>query len=246
MAGTMTREARRLVSSARFTLRERGARFLIEDVVDLGAAYATYPFVAHKRGERTFVVGDRTYHYATDHYNRAWRNERAVELALGRAFLADVSGRRLLEVGNVLAHYGGGQHDVLDKYEESPGVINEDIVDFAPAEPYEAILSISTLEHVGWDERPREPDKTLRAYRALRAALAPGGTMLLTCPIGQNSYLDDYIQEGAIDFPERHYLKRITSDNQWREVDLSEVKGAEYHSPYRNANALFVGIVPPG
>jgi hypothetical protein len=70
--------------------------------------------------------------------------------------------------------------------------------------------------------------------------------MLLTCPIGQNSYLDDYIQEGAIDFPERHYLKRITSDNQWREVDLSEVKGAEYHSPYRNANALFVGIVPPG
>ena len=246
MASTMTREARRLVGSARFTLHERGAKFLLEDVVDLGASYVSYPFVAHKRGERTFVVGDRTYRYATDHYNRAWRNERAVELALGRAFLTDTHGRRVLEVGNVLAHYGGSDHDVLDKYEDSPGVINEDIVDFEPAVPYEAILSISTLEHVGWDEHPRESDKTLRAYRKLRAALAPGGTMLLTCPIGQNSYLDEYIQQGAIDFPERHYLKRISSDNQWAEVSLSDVAGAQYHSPYRNANALFVGIVPPG
>jgi hypothetical protein len=240
----VTREARRLVASARFTLRERGAKFLLEDTVDLGVAYVSYPFLARKRGERTFSVGDRVYRYAADHYNRAWRNERAVELALGRSFVAENENRRLLEVGNVLSHYGDSSHEVLDKYEKSPGVLNEDIVDFSPAEPYDAILSISTLEHVGWDERPREPDKTLRAYRALRAALARNGTMLLTCPVGQNSYLDEYIQEGAIDFPERHYLKRISSDNRWREVELTDVKGSRYHSPYRNANAVFIGIVP--
>ena len=74
--------------------------------------------------------------------------------------------------------------------------------------------------------------------------VAPGGTMLLTCPIGQNTYLDQYIQDGVIDFPERHYLRRVSRDNEWREVELSEVKGTKYHSPYRNANALFVGIVP--
>jgi hypothetical protein len=219
---------------------------LVRDAFDLGAAYATYPFLARKRGRRMFTVGDRTYSYATDHYNRAWRNERTVELALGRRFLAENSGQRLLEVGNVFAHYGGGAHEVLDKYEDAPGVLNEDIVDFAPDKPYDAILSISTLEHVGWDEHPRESDKTLRAYRALRAALAPGGTMLLTCPVGQNAYLDQYIQDEAIDFPERHYLKRITRDNQWREVDLQAVKGAQYHHPFRNANALFVGVVPGG
>ncbi|MEY2452987.1 MAG: hypothetical protein QOD92_2561 [Acidimicrobiaceae bacterium] len=244
MANTVRREARRLVGSAKFMVQERGFRFFIGDAVDLASAYVTYPFAARKRGQRTFSVGERTYHYATDHYNRGWRNERAVELALGRGFLADNQGRRLLEVGNVLAHYGVAGHDVLDKYEDAPNVINDDIVDFTPEVPYEAILSISTLEHVGWDEKPREPDKTLRAYHAMRAMLAPGGTMLLTCPIGQNSYLDEYIQQEALEFPERHYLLRVTRDNVWREVELSAVRGAVYHHPYRNANALFVGIVP--
>ena len=161
MDNTIAREARRLVGSAKFTLKERGLGFLIGDVFDLASAYATYPFLASKRGQRTFAVGNRTYQYATDHYNRAWRNERAVELALGRGFLDEHNGQRLLEVGNVLAHYGASGHDVLDKYEDAPNVINDDIVDFSPDPPYDAILSISTLEHVGWDERPREPDKTL-------------------------------------------------------------------------------------
>lgn len=244
MDNTVTREARRLVASARFTLQERGLRFLIGDALDLATAYVSYPLTARKRGQRTFSVGARTYHYATDHYNRAWRNERAVELALGRSFLESNKGRRLLEVGNVLAHYGAVSHDVLDKYEDAPNVINADIVEFTPTEPYDAILSISTLEHVGWDERPREPDKTLRAYSALRSMLAPGGVMLLTCPIGQNSYLDEYIQQERLAFPERHYLLRVSRDNEWRQVDLHAVRGAEYHRPYRNANALFVGIVP--
>lgn len=244
MDNSAAREARRLVGSAKFTLKERGLGFLIGDVFDLASAYVTYPFLARKRGQRTFTVGDRSYHYATDHYNRAWRNERAVELALGRGFIDEHDGQRLLEVGNVLHHYGASEHDVLDKYEDAPNVINDDIVDFAPDTPYKAVLSISTLEHVGWDERPREPDKTLRAYHALRAMLAPDGAMLLTCPIGQNSYLDDYIQHEALDFPERHYLQRVSRGNEWREVDLSAVRGAKYHRPYRNANALFVGIVP--
>ena len=239
----VAREGKRLVASARFTLKERGFKFLVGDAADLAAAYVTYPFVGRKRGERTFTVGERTYHYASDHYNRAWRNERAVELALARGFLDDNRGRRLLEVGNVMAHYGAAGHDVLDKYEVSPGVLNDDIVDFAPDPRYEAILSISTLEHVGWDERPRDAGKTLRAYAAMRAALTPDGTMLLTCPIGQNPHLDGYIQEERLDFPERHYLRRVSRDNRWEEVGLREVAGSQYHHPYRNANALFIGIV---
>jgi hypothetical protein len=239
------REARRLVASAKFAYQDRGPRFLAGDAADFAASYLTYPFLIGKRRGRTFDVGATAIAYATDHYNRAWRNERAVELALGRRFLDLHHGKRVLEVGNVMAHYGSYAHDVLDKYEDSPGVMNEDIVDFAPERPYDAILSISTLEHVGWDERPREPDKTLRAYRQLRKALADDGAMLLTCPIGQNAYLDDYIAEDALDFPERHYLKRISADNVWREVSLGEVKGSQYHEPYRNANALFIGVVPP-
>jgi hypothetical protein len=38
---------------------------------------------------------------------------------------------------------------VLDKYEQAPGVINEDVVSFSPPQKYDLIVSVSTLEHVG-------------------------------------------------------------------------------------------------
>jgi hypothetical protein len=237
------REARRLAGSARWVWRERGPRYFAGDVADMAVAYATYPVRRRQFANEAFELGGRRLLYARHHYNRAWRNERSVELALAFEFLAHARGR-VLEVGNVLAHYGCSGHDVLDKYEESPGVVNADIVDFVPDKPYDAILSISTLEHVGWDERPREPDKPLRAYRNLRAMLAPEGTMLVTCPLGQNPHLDAMIQAGELDFPVRHYLLRTNAHNDWQEAGLAEVAGARYGSPYRNANALFVGIVP--
>jgi hypothetical protein len=243
MPSAPVRELRRLRQSVSFHLSERGVGGVVAEAADVAKSYATYPFLKARWEREPLHFQGRQIPYFRHHYNRAWRNERSVELALAREFMAQTSGRTL-EVGNVLSHYGPVDHDILDKYEESPGVMNDDIVDFAPAVPYERIISISTLEHVGWDEHPREADKTLRAYQALRRALAPGGTMLLTCPVGQNAYLDEYLQEEALDFPVRVFLRRISSDNRWVEVGKDEVRGAVYGSPYRNANALFVGVVP--
>ena len=48
------------------------------------------------------------------------------------------------------------EHDIVDKYEKKKGIINQDIVDYKPDKKYDLIISISTLEHVGWDETPRE------------------------------------------------------------------------------------------
>ena len=239
----VVREARRLWGSAQFQLQERGAAGLAGDALDLAVSYLTWPAAKRRQAGETFEIGGRRIEYFRHHYNRAWRNERSVELALAFDFLARHPAGRLLEVGNVLSHYGRTGHQILDKYEMSPGVLNIDVVDLAPEDPYDAIVSISTLEHVGWDERPRDRDKTIRAYQAIRAAAAPEAPVLLTCPIGQNAYLDEHIAEGRIDFPEIHYLKRISKSNQWVEVDLDDVRGARYGSPYRNANALFVGSV---
>jgi hypothetical protein len=244
MDNAPTRELRRLAGSARFHLRERGARGILEEAADLGAAYLTYPLVKGPRSARSFTVGDRSLPYFVHHYNRAWRNERTVELALALDFLDHTKPGRTLELGNVVSHYRDTSHDILDKYEHSPGVLNEDIVDFHPSDPYDRVLSISTLEHVGWDERPREADKCLRAYRNIRTLVAPGGSILLTCPIGQNPHLDAYIQAGDIDFPVQRFLRRVSKDNRWEECDRTDVAGARYHHPFRNANALFVGVVP--
>jgi len=236
------REAKRLVESAQWMYREHGPRYLVRETGDFIASYALYPFSARKFEGRTFEFRGRRIKYVRHHYNRAWRNERCVELGLAEDFVSRHSGRTL-ELGNVLAHYRPVAHDVLDKYENSPDVINEDIVDFEPEAPYDVLLSISTLEHVGWDERPREPDKVLRAYTRMRALITPNGSMLVTAPLGQNPHLDEYVHEGRLDFPTIGFLKRVSKDNEWREVDESEVRGAKWGSPFHGTNALFVGMV---
>src|ERR687896_193842 len=80
-----------------------------------GARVAAAAIVA--RRPDGFELGGRRYRYFAHPYNATWRNERAVELSLAVALLEELSEARVLEVGNVLAHYGYGGHDVVDKYE---------------------------------------------------------------------------------------------------------------------------------
>ena len=70
-------------------------------------------------------------------------------------------------------------------------MINEDIIDFDPGRRYALIVSVSTLEHVGWDEdEPRDPEKVLRAIERLRELLTPSGELLFTVPHGWQTDLD--------------------------------------------------------
>lgn len=97
-------------------------------------------------------------------------------------------GRKILEVGNVLSHYFPVNHDIVDKYEKADGVINQDVIDFYPSKRYDLIISISTLEHVGWDENLRDhkilrdPMKVLHAIENLKRLLAPEGKWLSPYP----------------------------------------------------------------
>src|SRR2546430_9278756 len=79
--------------------------------------------------------------------------------------------------------------------------------------PYDLIVSVSTLEHVGYDEDPREPDKAARAVRNLLGLLAPGGTMLATIPIGHNRDLDDALmgrsEEHTSLQPQSNHVRRL-------------------------------------
>ena len=72
------------------------------------------------------------------------------------------------EIGNVLAHYVETDHLRVDKYEQAEGVQNLEVLDFDPG-PLDWIIAISTLEHVGWDEEPRDPGKAVRALGASAA-----------------------------------------------------------------------------
>lgn len=148
--------------------------------------------------DRYFVFGGKKYKYFYHPYNQTWDNERRFEIPIIWDAVRQNQGKRILEVGNVLSHYFKVNHDVLDKYEKGKGVINEDAVNFAPKEKYDLIVSISTLEHVGWDETPKEPEKAVRALENLRKCLNPGGKIILTIPRGENPYLDQLLDNNQL------------------------------------------------
>jgi hypothetical protein len=191
----------------------------------------------------TFVAGGRRYRYVWHPHMATWRSERAVELPVAwrRARMADPSST--LEIGNVLSHYFPAAHTVVDKYERAPGVINEDVVSFSPNRRYDLIVSVSTLEHVGWDEKPKDPAKVFRAIDHLRGLLTDAGELMFTVPKDWHPELDRYMSEGRIPFAERLCLKRISADGRWAEVDCRELEEVRYDSPFPYANGVTVGVV---
>jgi len=192
------------------------------------------------RGRRTFIFDGRTYRYVFAPYNWAFENERSAEVAMAAQAVRDRPGARTLELGNVLAHYGVAGHDVVDKYEHAPGVRNEDVLDLAPEPAYDLIVSVSTIEHVGWDEEPQDRDKALRACGHLLRLLRPGGELWLSFPIGHNPGLDEALRAGTLPFARIGFLRRVSADNRWVEATADEVAGARYGAPYRWANAIAV------
>jgi hypothetical protein len=192
----------------------------------------------------TFDFGGEKYRYFWPLNRTARRSERAVELPIAwdRVRRTDPAGT--LEIGNVLSNFFPVRHLVVDKYERVPGVINEDVVDFSPPGKYDLIVSISTLEHVGWDPpEPRDPLKLLRAVDNLRSHLTDDGELFVTLPRGWNAELDRFMSEGRIPFAERRCLKRISADNRWEEADCLDLEGVAYGKPFEYANGITVGSI---
>lgn len=193
---------------------------------------------------RHFVFRGKQYEYFYHPYNFTWASERIVEVPIGVAAVQRASGQRILEVGNVLGHYIHRSHDVLDKYERAPGVTNCDVIGFRGRAPYDLIVSISTLEHVGWDvPEEKDPQKVVGAVKRLASLLAPGGTLLVTVPLGYNNDLDRLIDQRKLPFTRQFFLKRTSEANEWREAVYDEVRGAVYNSPFFAANAILIGLI---
>lgn len=171
----------------------------------------------------SFQLQNQRYRYFLHLYNLTWRSERAVEIPIVRKLMEGYDEGDILEVGNVLSHYFRVQHDIVDKYEKNHGVLNQDAATFSPKHLYKLIVCISTLEHVGWDEYPRDPSKTVAAFENLLDCLSADGKMIVTVPVGQNPELDRLIAYGVIQFDQRYYMKRTSKLNSWVEADLDEV-----------------------
>ena len=189
-----------------------------------------------------FVFQGETYGYFVHPHNTTWMNERAVEIPIVRRWIVKYANEDVLEVGNVLSHYFRLNHTVVDKYESGEKVVRVDVVDYSPDTRYRLIVSVSTLEHVGWDESPRDPGKHRRAIASLRALLANDGICLATLPLGYNPEVDADLENRRLGFDEYHFLKRVGPE-QWQEANYREVRGSNYNSPFPAANAVIVGVI---
>ncbi len=176
-------------------------------------------------------------------YRSTWANERIVEIPVFRDIISKSSGKRVLEIGNVMSHYDSATHDIIDKYENDPSIIREDILEFKPESKYDIIISISTFEHVGWDEEPRVPSKIFPVMDSVRGLLSEGGKLIFSIPIAYNPELDKFIFNRDIKIQNAYYMKRVSSSNHWIECSEEDAKKAKYGHPFFCANVLLIGEI---
>lgn len=205
-------------------------------------------------------------------YNQSSHNnlgERAVEVPIAFDFLASLTNTAsLCEIGNVLANYEA-LHDpeqryharqIVDKYERGERIDNIDVMDLPAQAKYNAIISISTVEHVEQEHSSehlflkRDLEAPLKAIAKIYDLLAPGGCALLTVPFGKlldgrwyiqfsQDYLELLITSYGIppEALEVTCLRRLIAPEQcWAEASPEELRHSEYYAPLPYANAIAI------
>ncbi|MEG4571644.1 hypothetical protein QUA56_02775 [Microcoleus sp. N3A4] len=226
---------------------------------------------------RTFTFKGKELYYNRIKFNNP--TERAVEISIAFDFIANLENpQKILEIGNVLSHYenslseniGIRSRRIVDKFEVDLGVENQDLMSLPSAEKYDAIVSISSVEHVGQADDPsggygeqiesRDLEGPLKAIAKIYDLLALDGKALITVPFGRltdgewyiqfsKEYLEVLWKKYGIpkDAISANYLKLIdreTADDKhymlWREVDVRELSNSEYGWPLSQANAIAI------
>lgn len=198
----------------------------------------SFIFCRKIKGQRSFLVHGKAYRYYDS--KLTWYNERSVEIPFILEEVKMNEHKNILEIGNVLSHHIYFKHDIIDKYEIAYGVTNSDVADFKSDKKYELIVSISTLEHVGWDEKIRDDLKVIRALENLKNH---GKRIVVTLPLGYNPSLDTLLRKGTITFSERRCLIRVSRGNSWKEVSWDDIQDVKYGEPLPFANGLLIGII---
>lgn len=216
-----------------------------------------------------FLWDQRPLLYNTHPYNN-W-SERAVEVPLAVDFLKrHAVGKRVLEVGNVISYYGPvwqqspgiGSYQIIDKFEKQPGVINKDLMEVT--DPYDIIVSISTVEHIGQqaygEAAQGDLEAPLKAIGKIYDLLNPGGRAFITVPFGKLTCLgwliqfgSDYLAELKLKYGvpaeaiQTWFFRKIDTEilekaprQHWVQCQEEELQNTLFGSPFVLANGIAV------
>ncbi len=239
----MTTKLLKFILRAKQAVKNKGFLYTIKLAIKTAFIFSYYKIF--KRGNR-FIFRGKSYRYFYHPYGVTWKNDRAIEIPIIWSIMKENKGKKILEVGNVLSHYFNITHTVVDKYEkdkyEGSKVVNQDIVSYSPEEKYDLIVSISTIEHIGWDEDIKDPMKTLHVFNNLKKMLNKAGKIVVTIPWAYNQNIDKLLKDEKISFDDIYCMKKIAR-RKWAEASWEEVKDMKYNYPYSNTNALIIGII---
>jgi hypothetical protein len=190
-----------------------------------------------------FEFNGNMYHYFYSLYGATWKTERSIEIPIVWKFVhkSYSEKKKVLEVGNVLSYRFYTNHDVVDKYDKIDNVINEDIVDYNPPYKYDLIVSISTLEHVGYDEEVKDSTKIIASIKNLKRLLNSNGILVVTLPLGQNVEMDRLISKKILVFDEMLYMRR-EQGKKWKQIAEINPTEVVYNDRIPAANAIIIGI----
>lgn len=174
-----------------------------------------------------FFFNGKKIQYENSFYNTSFFNERTVEIPMIKEIISSYKRNNFLEIGNVLQHYNYPESRVIvDKYEVSQNVINEDIETYSTQTKFNLIVSISTLEHVGLDEGEMLPDKDKLQRCILNISnnlLAKEGVLIVTLPVNYNENVDKFIRENSL-FQEKFFMKKDSLLlNTWKKVSFDDL-----------------------
>jgi hypothetical protein len=174
-----------------------------------------------------FFFNGKKIQYENSFYNTSFFNERTVEIPMVKEIISSYKRNNFLEIGNVLQHYNYPESRVIvDKYEVSQNVINEDIETYSTQTKFNLIVSISTLEHVGLDEGEMVTDKDKLQRCILNISnnlLAKEGVLIVTLPVNYNENVDKFIRENTI-FQEKFFMKKDSLLlNTWKKVSFDDL-----------------------
>lgn len=207
--------------------------------------YLFSPLILAFKFEENFWLQGKQFSYFYHKHNATWTNERCIEIPIVLSYIKEYRPSPILEVGAVLYHYSP-QFDltVVDKFEQGKDITNKDAVSYQPDVKFDLIISISTLEHAGFDDDVVDPGKIEAVMNNLKTiCLQPGGAIVATMPLGYNPWADSAVMSNTLGLDEIHFMKRISKDNRWSEVEKTAAKKIEYSTLYPGANAIVVGVL---
>ena len=116
----MSDQQKHLYSQSGFgKVRWFAARFGLAEIALKPLRTLLAPLIVPRLNQSDFVFKGETLSCFYHAYNMTWACERCVEVPIARSYQARVSSNNILEVGNVLSHYGVISHSVIDKFEIS-------------------------------------------------------------------------------------------------------------------------------